>query len=248
MLTITNVNVTFNSKKKVLDNLDLRVFPGEFVVIIGSNGAGKSTLLNLITGDLTAETGSVTIANTNVTTWPSFKRAELIAKVVQNPSIATAGSLTIAENLSFALLRGLNRNLYSSNTTSQRVLFTKKLQELTMGLENRLDDLVSDLSGGQRQVLSLVMATLSESQVLLLDEHTAALDPKTAAMVMTITDKLIRQNNLTTLMITHNMSNALRYGDRILFLEDGKITKELSFEEKKRVSTSDLAAFFNRAT
>ncbi|MEI6789841.1 MAG: ATP-binding cassette domain-containing protein [Myxococcaceae bacterium] len=225
MLTISNASVGFGNQKKALDNINLVVNPGEFIIVIGSNGAGKSTLLNLISGDLMPDSGSVSLNNIDVTAWPSFKRAALVAKVMQNPAAATISSLTIAENLAFALLRGQKRGFCISNRRARRQLFAEKLKVLELGLESRLDTLVSDLSGGQRQALSLVMATLSGSQVLLLDEHTAALDPKTAATVMDMTDRLVRSNGLTALMITHNMADAKNYGDRTLILEGGRISR-----------------------
>lgn len=250
MLKITQASVTLgiNSthQKDILRNIDLTVEEGEFVVVIGNNGAGKSTLLNLISGDVRASNGTIMMAGTDVTKWPSHKRARLVAKVLQNPSIATAGSLTVAENLAFALERGKNRSFKQAQTNERRAFFINKLASLGMDLENRLDDLAEDLSGGQRQVLSLIMATLSSSQILLLDEHTAALDPKSAAITMSITNDIIKKNNLTTLMITHNMADALAYGDRTLFLQNGIITQEFSAAEKKEMSPSDLATLFNQ--
>jgi putative tryptophan/tyrosine transport system ATP-binding protein len=249
MLKITQATVTLGTnqnKKDVLRDINLTVQEGEFVVVIGNNGAGKSTLLNLISGDAQARTGNVTMANTDVTTWPSYKRASLVAKVLQNPTIATIGNLTVAENLAFALERGKNRSLQLAQTPVRREFFRKKLATLGMDLELRLDDPAEDLSGGQRQVLSLVMATLSESNILLLDEHTAALDPKTAALTMRITNDVIKQNKLTALMITHNMADALAYGDRTLFLQNGTITREFSPDEKKALTPADLAALFSQ--
>ncbi len=246
MLKIINAQVTFGrDAKPALRNFSLTLNQGEFVVIIGNNGAGKSTLLNLIAGCITPNTGSIIMADKDVTNLPSFKRASLVAKVMQSPSKATVGSLTVADNLAFALQRGKKRALTLSSTAERRALFIEKLRHLGMGLEDRLDDLVQDLSGGQRQVLSLVMATLNPSQVLLLDEHTAALDPKTAEMVMLVTNRLIRENGITALMVTHNMKNAIQYGDRTLLLQDGAIARELSPEDKKSLSPAELITLFH---
>lgn len=249
MLTIKQARVSAqnpaNPSKEILKNINLSLTEGEFVVVIGNNGAGKSTLLNLISGTMSPSSGSIIMDNTDVTGWPSYKRAQFVSKVLQSPSLATIGSLTVAENLAFALERGKRRNLLLANTQIRRDMFKKILREVNLGLETRLDDAVESLSGGQRQVLSLIMATLSKSQILLLDEHTAALDPKTAALTMSITNKIIKENKLTTLMITHNMADALAYGDRTIFIQNGMIIKELSTTEKKLLTPSDLAALFN---
>lgn len=249
MLALKNISVKFNCgspvEREVIKNLNLNVAAGEFVTIIGGNGAGKSTLFNIISGEHIADNGSVHIANQDYTRWPSYKRAVDIAKVIQDPKAATIAEMTIEENMAAALLRAGRRKLLPCINKQRQILFQEKLNVLNIGLEHRLKDLTGTLSGGQRQALSLVMATLASAKLLLLDEHTAALDPKMADKVMEMTETIVRQSQLTTLMITHNMSHALKYGDRTILLHDGKILKELSREEKALLKPCDLAAIFD---
>lgn len=244
MLKLVDVGVTL-SGKPILDGLNLTVAPGELVTVIGSNGAGKSTLLNVIAGSVAVNKGTVLIGNADVTHWPSYKRAALVARVMQNPSVGTVGKLTVEENLSFAFLRGQRRNLALYARANRRALFREKLSELGMGLEASLQERAENLSGGQRQVLSLVMATLQGSQIVLLDEHTAALDPKTAARVMEMTIRIVREHRITTLMITHNMADVMQQGGRLLCLSEGKIVREVGEAQKRTLSTADLATMFS---
>lgn len=249
MLKLRNITITINKnsilERTVLQNLTLDIAEGEFVVIIGANGTGKSTLLNTISGSVAAEAGSVILNNSNITNVPENKRAKLIAKVLQDPKVGTMETMSIEENLSFAFMRGKTRTLKPYSNEDRKRLFREKLTLLGMGLENRLDDLVSSLSGGQRQALSLIMATLSDAKILLLDEITAALDPKTAELIMQLTQKIVTQQKRSTILITHNMSHALRYGNRTLLLNEGKIVKEFSMLQKSHLTPAELAAIFD---
>lgn len=231
MLNLTDISVTMGRgtplERRVLNNLNLNLEPGEFVILIGGNGAGKSTLFNAIAGITPIDSGSIILDKTNITSWPTDKRASLIAKVLQDPRIATIGSMTIEENLSFALKRGQCRGFAFHANRDRRTLFKEKLAHLGMGLENRLNELTGNLSGGQRQALSLIMALMSESKLLLLDEITAALDPNMAELIMELTARIVREEKRTTLMITHNTSHMNQYGNRTLRLEDGRIVRDL---------------------
>lgn len=248
MLTLKNLSITFNSgtplEQRVLDNFSLQAGPGEFIVLMGSNGAGKSTLFNAISGNIGIQQGSIYLDNQDCTKWPNYKRSKDVSKVLQDSKTATIGNMTIEENMAFALGRGASRSLLPFSTKTRRILFQEQLKVLGMGLENRLWDLVGNLSGGQRQALSLIMATLTPSKVLLLDEHTAALDPKMANLIMELTERIVRQKGLTTLMITHNLSHALQYGDRLMILKDGKVFQELSLTEKQKLTPVDLVNLF----
>lgn len=215
------------------------------MVIIGGNGAGKSTLFNAISGDYPIHKGRIILNGVDISNWPRHRSAALIAKVVQDPRVATIDQMTIEENLSFAYLRGQRRGFVPHKNKDRSLFFQEKLQQLEMGLEARLNELMINLSGGQRQAISLIMALLADSEVLLLDEITAALDPKMANLVMKIADKIVRDSKRTTLMITHNMSHALQYGDRTLLLKDGQIIREFSKETKERLKPVDLAAIFS---
>lgn len=232
MLSLRNISVTLGRGSPleccVLNNLNLHVEPGEFVILIGGNGAGKSTLFNTISGITPIDSGSIILDKTDITNWPTDKRASLIAKVLQDPRIATIGNMTIEENLSFALKRGQYRGLTLHVSKDRRILFKEKLSHLGMGLENRLHELTGNLSGGQRQALSLIMALMSDSKVLLLDEITAALDPNMAELIMELTTRIVREEKRTTLMITHNTSHMHQYGNRTLRLENGKVMEETS--------------------
>lgn len=234
-------NVCF---KSVLKNLDLELQKGEFVVVIGANGAGKSTLLNTISGNLIPSKGRVILDGLDVTNTSAANRSISIAKVSQDPKVGTMTNMTIYENLAFAALRGKRRGLGFFNRSRNKKLFKSKLALLNMGLENRLNELVANLSGGQRQALSLIMALLSDSKVLLLDEITAALDPNTAENIMKIAAQIVRAEQLTTIMITHNMKHALEYGDRTLLLANGKFTKQFDQQYRKELTPSILAAEF----
>lgn len=248
MLTLEGIDVTLAKntllERKVLSQLNLKVAPGEFVVIIGGNGAGKSTLFNLISGFTEPDCGKILIDGKDVTSWSQRARAGMISKVMQDPKIGTMEKMTIFENMAFAFKRGQNRGLTLFTTRSRVALFKETLCLLNAGLENRLDDLVSNLSGGQRQSLSVVMALLQESNILLLDEITAALDPSSSDSIMELTNRIVRQKNLSCIMITHDMAHALKYGDRLLLLQGGAFIKEYSQERKSKMSIAELTAEF----
>lgn len=221
--------------KRILGPVDLTIHSGDWIVVIGGNGAGKSTLLNIIAGTYTPSHGTITIAGTDVTRWSEYKRAQLLARVFQDPGIFP--DLTIEENMALAYTRIATRSLFRRGINrSLREYFSTALKTLNMGLEKRLKTKVSDLSGGQRQALSLVMATLQPSQALLLDEHTSALDPRATMMVMELTQKLISERELTAIMVTHSLHDALRYGNRILVLNQGHIAHDINAEQKKKIS------------
>lgn len=248
MLVLENINVTLGKgsrlERRVLKNLNLTVEKGEFLVIIGGNGAGKSTLFNVISGFLKPDGGKIFLEGQEITQTPSLSRCGTLAKVMQDPRVGTLEQMSIFENMAFAYNRGKRRKLIPFSNRHRLKLFREKLLQLDMGLENRLDDLVINLSGGQRQALSLIMATLSDSKILLLDEMTAALDPRTAESVMRLADKMVREENRTCLMITHNMTHALTYGDRTLLLSEGIFVKEFTALEKKDLTAVALAAEF----
>lgn len=248
MLKIENLTKTFNAgtinEKKALRGVDLQLEEGEFVTVIGGNGAGKSTLLNLISGAYLSDTGSIVIGGTDVTKLPEYKRAALLGRVFQDPMMGTAGNMGIEENLAMAYRRGKKRGLGWGIKASERDVYKDLLQTLDLGLEDRLTSKVSLLSGGQRQALTLLMATLQKPSLLLLDEHTAALDPKTAHKVLEITEKIIAENNLTTIMITHNMKDAIRLGSRLIMLYDGQIVFDVKGEEKTKLKVADLLEKF----
>lgn len=248
MLKLTNINVTLSKNTKletqVLHNLNLDVAAGEFVIIIGSNGSGKSTMFNTISGYLTPDSGRVLIGNQDVTRQTQTQRAELVAIVMQEPRMGTMENMTIEENLSFAYLRGKTRSLKLHNTTQRRAYFKQKLTMLNMGLEDRLNELVGNLSGGQRQALSLIMAIIADYKLLLLDEITAALDPKTAESVISLAAKLVQEEKRTAILITHDMHYALRFGSRTLLLSHGRIIREYDAKAKLGLTPSDLAANF----
>jgi putative ABC transport system ATP-binding protein len=248
MLAIKGLKKTFNSntvdEKVAIDGIDLEALEGDFVTIIGSNGAGKSTLLNLIAGTYLPDEGDIAIEGRNVTLLPEHQRARYLGRIFQNPLMGTASSMTIEENLSMAELRGKVRSLRWGVTKSRRDFYRETLKVLELGLETRLKDLVSLLSGGQRQSLTLLMATLSLPKLLLLDEHTAALDPKTAQRVIELTEKIVRENHLTTIMVTHNMQQAIRYGNRMIMLHEGKVKFDVHGEEKKALTVEEVVKRF----
>ncbi|MDR1414130.1 MAG: ATP-binding cassette domain-containing protein [Puniceicoccales bacterium] len=248
MLVLKNINVSFNEgtplHNVILRDVDLRAGNGEFITIIGGNGAGKSSLFNVITGLLRPTRGEIMLDNENVTMMSQHRRSRDVAKVMQDTRAGTMANLTIFENLAFAFMRGKHRKLLPYSTSAREKLLREKLESLGLGLEKRMDDMVENLSGGQRQVISLLMAILAPSKVLLLDEITGALDPKISDNVMALTDKIVRQAGLTTLMITHNMSHAIKYGDRMLLLANHHFLKEFAGEEKRSLSPLKLAEMF----
>ena len=252
MLKITNLQKTFNpntvNEKIALRGLDLELRDGEFVTVIGGNGAGKSTLFNAISGVWKPDYGTIEIDGEDVTNIPEHKRARFLGRVFQDPMKGTAPDMEIAENLAIAARRGTKRKLVWGVRKAERARYKKLLADLDLGLEDRLSSKVGLLSGGQRQAVTLLMATLNKPKLLLLDEHTAALDPKTASKVLALTERVVRENNLTTLMITHNMKDAITYGNRLIMLYDGKIVVDISGEEKKKLTVSDLLNLFGKAS
>jgi len=250
MLALENITKVFNQgtqdEKRALDDFSLAVADGDFITIIGSNGAGKTTLLNVIAGTEEPDEGQLRVDGQDVTKWPDFQMAKFIARVFQSPTMGTAGDMTIEENLCMAELRGKKRGLKWGVTKNRRSSYRETLKVLDLGLEDRLKQSVGLLSGGQRQSLTLLMTTLAMPKVLLLDEHTAALDPRTATKVMDLTDSMVRKNRLTTLMVTHNMTQALKYGNRMVMLHQGRIQLDIQGEEKKKMSVADIIAEFGQ--
>ena len=250
MLTLKEITKIFNQgtqdEKRALDDLTLEVEEGDFITIIGSNGAGKTTLLNIIAGTEQPDQGQVKVDGQDVTSWPDFQMAKFISRVFQSPTMGTAGEMSIEDNLCMAELRGKKRGLRWGVTISRRKAYAEILKVLDLGLENRLKQSVSLLSGGQRQSLTLLMTTLTLPRLLLLDEHTAALDPRTAAKVMDLTDSMIRKNRLTALMVTHNMNQALKYGNRMVMLHQGKIQLDIKGEEKQKLTVAEIVAEFGQ--
>ncbi|CAM3527010.1 MULTISPECIES: ABC transporter ATP-binding protein [Brevibacillus] len=251
MLNISGVNKVFNAgtvnEKIALNNVRLQVKSGEFITVIGSNGAGKSTLMNIISGGMLPDSGTVTIDGKNVTRLGEHQRANLIGRVFQDPMAGTAPNMTIEENLAIALARGKKRTLGFGVNNQKRELFREQLKLLDQGLENRLKTKVGFLSGGQRQALSLLMATFTEPKILLLDEHTAALDPKRAQLIVDLTEKIVERHKLTTIMVTHNMDQALNMGNRLLMLHDGGIILDIPDEKKRTMKAQDLLKAFEAA-
>ena len=252
MLKITNLQKTFNpgtvNAKTALRGLELELADGDFVTVIGGNGAGKSTMLNAIAGVWKPDYGTVEIDGVNVTHMPEHKRAAFMGRVFQDPMMGTAPDMEIAENLSIAARRGKKRRLIWGCTRKERQVYKQLLAQLDLGLEDRLSAKVGLLSGGQRQAVTLLMATINRPKILLLDEHTAALDPKTAAKVLEITDKLVKENHLTTLMVTHNMHDAIAYGNRLIMMHEGRIAVDISGEEKQKLTINQLLALFQQAS
>ena len=244
MLKLSNVNKTFfpNSinERIALSNIQLELLDGDFVTVIGSNGAGKSTVLNTIAGKIAPDTGTVDIAGQNVTRMKDFKRAKYVGRVFQDPMAGTAPELTIEQNMALAERRGMHRGLAFGITKAKRNRFGDELAVLELGLETRLSAKVGLLSGGQRQALSLLMATFSRPKILLLDEHTAALDPERARLVTDLTKKVVAEQQLTTLMVTHNMSQALEVGNRLIMMHEGEIILDVSCAEKASMTVDDL--------
>ncbi len=251
MLEVKNISKTFNmgtvNEKKALNNLSLRLNDGDFVTVIGGNGAGKSTLLNMIAGAFPIDCGHIVLNGKDVSLLPEHKRASYIGRVFQDPLMGTAADMAIYENLALAARRGKGRSLAWGASAKEMEDYRQKLAGLGLGLEERLTSKVGLLSGGQRQALTLLMATLKKPDLLLLDEHTAALDPLTAKKVLDLTEKLVNDNNLTTLMITHNMKDAIRIGNRLIMMYDGKIIFDVEGEEKKKLTVEDLHDKFRQA-
>ena len=251
MLQVTNVCKTFNpgtgNAKRALTDLNLHLYPGDFVTVIGGNGAGKSTLLNMIAGVYPIDSGSVFLGGKDLTQMPEHKRAKYIGRVFQDPLMGTAAGMEIIENLALARRRGKVRSLAWGIKREEKEEFFALLQNLDLGLEDRITTKVGLLSGGQRQALTLLMATLKKPDLLLLDEHTAALDPKTAEKVLDITEKIVKKDDLTTIMITHNMHHAIALGNRLIMMMDGKIIYDISGEEKKGLRVKDLLERFGHS-
>lgn len=252
MLEIKGVYKTFNpgtiNEKKALNGIDLTLNEGDFITVIGGNGAGKSTLLNMITGVYPVDCGNIIIDGVDVTKLPEHKRAKFLGRVFQDPMNGTAADMEIQENMAIAARRGKPRSLKIGVTKKEKAEFAELLKKLDLGLETRLTSKVGLLSGGQRQAITLMMATLQKPKLLLLDEHTAALDPATAAKVLAITEELVSSGNITTLMITHNMKDAIRYGNRLIMMYNGKIIYDIAGEEKKNLQVSDLLDLFAKAS
>ena len=251
MLRIERIAKTFNpgtiTEKFALKDVSLHLAPGDFVTVIGGNGAGKSTLMNSIAGTISVDTGSIAIAGTDITKWPEHKRAKFIGRVFQDPMMGTAANMMIEENLAIAARRGRTPTLRWSSSGREQAHYRELLAGLNLGLEDRLESKVGLLSGGQRQALTLLMATMASPKLLLLDEHTAALDPKTAEKVLALTEKIVAESALTTLMITHNMRDALRLGNRLIMMHDGHILFDVAGEEKQRLKVKDLLEMFEKA-
>jgi putative ABC transport system ATP-binding protein len=244
MLKITNLefSVLKNTKleKKILNGLDLTAKRGEFLVIIGGNGAGKSTLFNVLSGFCFSDSGTIYLEDENITTLEQSRRSKLVSIVMQDPKVSSMENMTILENMALAFCRSKKRSLVPFNNFKRRELFKQNLSQLNMGLEDRLDELVINLSGGQRQALSLCMALLGDAKLLLLDEICAALDPNMSELVMNLAYSIAKKKNLSTIMITHNMEHALRFADRLLVLSAGKVTKEFSKQELAFISAREL--------
>ncbi|CZQ85891.1 abc transporter [Trichococcus palustris] len=246
MLTMTNVSKTFYpgspNQVNALQDVNLTVNKGDFITLVGGNGAGKSTLLNAISGNFLPDTGDIVVNGNNVTYLKEDKRAPYISRVFQDPKMGTAPRMTVQENLSLAYRRGDKRTLRFGTSTIEKAFFKEELKKLGLGLENRMEAEIGLLSGGQRQSIALLMATLKKPDILLLDEHTAALDPKTAKLVLELTDQQVTENNLTSIMITHNLQDAIQYGNRMLVLHHGQIVKDYDAEAKKALTPEAIFA------
>lgn len=252
MLEIKNITKIFNAgtvnEKVALDDVSLTLNDGDFVTVIGGNGAGKSTLLNIVAGTYMVDEGKILINDTDVTKLPEYKRAKYIGRVFQDPMVGTAADMWIEENMALAMRRGKSRGFSWAINKSDRKLFKELLSQLDLGLENRLSTKVALLSGGQRQAITLLMASMTKPELLLLDEHTAALDPKTASKVLEITNNIVESNSLTTLMITHNMHDAITHGNRLIMMNAGKIILDISGEEKKQLTVEQLLQKFEEVS
>ena len=252
MLEIKNIYKTFNkgtvNEKKALTGVSFTLNDGDFVTVIGGNGAGKSTTLNAVAGVWPVDSGSIIIDGINVTGLPEHKRAKYLGRVFQDPMTGTAATMEIQENLALAVRRGKRRGLRWGITKKEREQFKELLKQLDLGLEERMTSKVGLLSGGQRQALTLLMATIQKPNLLLLDEHTAALDPKTAAKVLEISEKIIAENHLTCMMVTHNMNDAIAYGNRLIMMNEGKVILDIGEEEKKKLTVEDLLEKFEQVS
>ena len=252
MLDINHIAKTFNpgliTEKRALADVDLHLAEGDFVTMIGGNGAGKSTTLNAVAGTFMVDRGSIVIDGVDVTHLPEYKRAKYLGRVFQDPMMGTAATMQIEENLALAARRGKPRTLRPGITKADREFYKEQLRILDLGLEDRMTTKVGLLSGGQRQALTLLMATLQQPKLLLLDEHTAALDPKTAAKVLEATQRIVEKNHLTTMMITHNMRDAISYGNRLIMMYEGHVVVDVSGEEKKNLTVEQLLNLFSRAS
>ena len=252
MLELRNVTKIFNpgtiNAKVALDNLSLTLNDGDFVTVIGGNGAGKSTMLNAIAGVFKIDAGSILIDGEDITGLPEYRRAAFLGRVFQDPMMGTAPTMELEENLALALRRGKRRGFGWGISKKERELYREELKKLELGLETRLHSKVGLLSGGQRQAVTLLMASLKKPKLLLLDEHTAALDPKTAAKVLELSDKIVNETHITTLMITHNMRDAIAHGNRLIMMNAGRIVLDISGEEKKALTISDLLEKFNASS
>lgn len=251
-LELNNIHKTFNpgtiNEKVALNGVELNLDEGDFVTIIGGNGAGKSTMLNAIAGVWPIDTGSIIIGGTDVTSLPEHKRASYLGRVFQDPMTGTAATMSIDENMAIAARRGKARTLKWGVTKSEKERYKELLRTLDLGLEERLTTKVGLLSGGQRQAVTLLMASIQKPELLLLDEHTAALDPKTAAKVLSLSDKIIEEHHLTALMVTHNMKDAIAHGNRLIMMHEGRIIYDVRGEEKKKLKVSDLLAKFEEVS
>ena len=250
MLEINNVYKTFNpgtiNEKRALNGLNLTLNDGDFITVIGGNGAGKSTMLNMVAGVYPVDSGSIVIDGVDVTRLPEHKRAKYLGRVFQDPMMGTAADMWIEENMALASRRGQRRGLKWAISKAEREKFKEMLKELDLGLENRLSAKVGLLSGGQRQALTLLMAVMKKPKLLLLDEHTAALDPKTAAKVLALSDKFIEEEHLTAMMVTHNMKDAIAHGNRLIMMNNGRIILDVSGEEKKKLTVEYLLEAFTK--
>ena len=252
MLEIKEIWKTFNpgtvNEKQALRGVSLTLNDGDFCTVIGGNGAGKSTMLNAVAGTWTVDAGSISIGGVDVTKLPEYRRAPYIGRVFQDPMLGTAPTMQILENLALAARRGQRRRLRWGVTKAERARYQEMLRKLDLGLEDRLTSKVGLLSGGQRQALTLLMASLKKPKLLLLDEHTAALDPKTAAKVLELSDRIVAESHLTTMMVTHNMKDAIQHGNRLIMMYDGKIVIDVSGEEKKKLTVPQLLELFSKVS
>lgn len=252
MLEIKNIHKTFNigtiNEKVALDGLSLTLNDGDFCTVIGGNGAGKSTMLNAIAGVWPVDSGSIVIDSEDVSSLPEYKRAKYLGRVFQDPMTGTVADMEILENLAIAARRGKRRGFAWNVNIKEKTLYKEMLKEFDLGLETRMTSKVGLLSGGQRQAITLLMATIKKPKLLLLDEHTAALDPKTAAKVLELSDKIISENKLTALMITHNMNDAIEHGNRLIMMHDGKIVLDISGEEKTNLTVEQLLLKFEEVS
>ena len=252
MLEIRDIRKTFHpgtvNEKIALDGVSLTLETGQFVTVIGGNGAGKSTMLNAVAGTLPIDSGAIVLDGVDITHMPEYRRAKYLGRVFQDPMMGTAGDMWIEENLALAAMRGKRRGFRWGVKKEDREFFRQQLATLELGLEDRLTVKTRLLSGGQRQALTLLMAALEKPKLLLLDEHTAALDPRTAAKVLEISDRIVAENHLTTLMVTHNMRDAIAHGDRLIMMDGGRIVLDISGEEKKKLTVQDLLQRFGQAS